>query len=42
MVEVGNLLEKIIDSMTIMIRVVELMSGCFYFFIRISKISLFS
>jgi len=26
---VGNLLEKIIDPMTIMIRVVELMAGCF-------------
>ena len=29
MVGVGNLLGKIIDSMTIMIRVVRLMTGCF-------------
>jgi hypothetical protein len=29
MVEVGNLLEKITDSMTIMIRVVRLMTGYF-------------
>jgi len=29
MVEVDNLLEKIIDMMVIIIRVVELMAGCF-------------
>jgi len=29
MVEVDNLLEKIIDLMFIIIRVVELMAGCF-------------
>jgi len=28
---VGNLLEKITDTMTIMIRVVELMAECFLF-----------
>ena len=29
MADVGNLLEKIIDPMTIMIRVVGLIAGCF-------------
>ena len=29
MTEVGNLLEKITDSMIIIVRVVELMAGCF-------------
>ena len=29
MVEVSNLLEKITDLMTIIVRVVELMAGCF-------------
>ena len=37
MTEVGNLLGKIIDSRTIIIRVVGLMAEC----LRISKISLF-
>ena len=37
----GNLLGKITYLMTIMIIVVRLMSGCFYFFGRNYKISLF-
>ena len=31
MAKVGNLLEKVIDAMAIMIRVAELMAGCFWF-----------
>ena len=37
----GNLLEKIIDPMTIMIRVVGLMVGYFLFLWEFSRISLF-
>ena len=32
MAEMGNLLEKITDPMTIVVRVAELMVGCFCFF----------
>jgi hypothetical protein len=32
MVEVSNLLEKIIDPMAIMIRVIGLIARCFYFY----------
>ena len=38
---VSNLLGKIIDPMTIMIRVVWLMAGCVLIFVRILRISLF-
>jgi hypothetical protein len=31
MVEMDNLLEKIVDPMAIMVRVVGLIFGCFYF-----------
>ena len=41
MAKVGNLLKKITDPMAIMIRVVELMIGYFFIFIRIFRIFLF-
>ena len=41
MTEVGNLLGKITDPMVIIIRVVGLMAGCFFIFVRIYRISLF-
>ena len=41
MAEMGILLEKIIDPMTIMNRVVRLMTRCFYFIVRIFRIYLF-
>ena len=41
MAEMDNLLGKITDPMTIMIRVAELMAGYFLFFVRICRISLF-
>ena len=40
MAEMSNLLKKITNPMTIMIRVAELMARCF-FFLRICRISLF-
>ena len=41
MIEVGNLLDKIIDPITIMIRVVGLMTGCFYFYENLYDLSIF-
>ena len=41
MTEVGNLLENIIDPMTVMIRVLRWMARCFFIFVRISRTSLF-
>ena len=41
MTEVGNLIEMIINLMTIMIRVVQMDGQMFLIFVRISKISLF-
>ena len=39
MTEMGNLLEKITDPMVIIIRVVGLMAGCFFIFVRIYMIT---